>query len=161
MTEASQAARLLTGPLGYQQGWQQLLRPADPAAGANYDYTVSGQYHERVLAVQASFTASATVATRDVILYVRDALSNRILAVPGADGVAAGASNGITWADFGVYNSFANSGEIIAPLPGLLLSPGWQVNIEVANIQAGDQLSGIAYLVQRFPTDITRLDAVP
>jgi hypothetical protein len=42
-----------------------------------------------------------------------------------------------------------------ATIPDLLLPSGWFVKVNVAGIQAGDQLSGIRMVMQRFPTDIT------
>lgn len=37
--------------------------------------------------------------------------------------------------------------------PDLTLEPGWQVQIAVGNIQAGDQLSGISLLVERYSSN--------
>lgn len=38
-------------------------------------------------------------------------------------------------------------------LPDIMLRPGWQIQVAVAGIQAGDQVSGIAVLVERYASD--------
>lgn len=67
-----------------------------------------------------------------------------------AIGAASGAS--------AVYNaSFtatpASSAGAQASIPDLVLRSGWQLAITVAGIQAGDQLSGIGILAERYPSN--------
>jgi hypothetical protein len=152
-------ARLLTDPPGYVQGWQEIVYGPDPAAGASYSHQVDGRWSERVILAEALFTASAAVANRDVLFTVANAdglILSRGTAVRSA---AAGNVVGISGQQGMPYDISAVSGWAVGPLPRLLMPPGWFFRLDIINVQAGDTLTGVRLVVQRFPSDITRIDA--
>lgn len=141
----------LTGPISYSRGWPRLERLANPAAGANAVHLVPGDRIQRLLVARATLTAGEAAAERKPALKLLDA-DGVAWAVFGPSGtVVAKGVQETTWAaDLG-YAVTAASGEAQIGIPALLLSPGTRVEIAVAAIDAGDQLSAVSLYLEEWP----------
>lgn len=136
-------------------GWPELAYGLAPAAGAHYSQKVDGAYLQRLVSVFVTLTTDANVADRSVVVEYRDA-NDRRYQVSGAP-VSQTASSEDDWA-FNVFQPRAewpvDSGIVIPLMPTLLL-PTHSWRVYVSGIQAGDQLSNVRYVFERFySTDV-------
>lgn len=150
---SSSTARLMTGALAHQVGWQEPVYLPQPAAGAQWSFKVDGRYFTRVLAIRYLFATSAVVANRFPEVQLVDSNGASITSVPGGSTVAA--SNFLTAYLTLEAPGFAggSSGDTFGFLPDLLIPPDWIWKSSVFGMDAGDQFSQIILLVQRFPND--------
>lgn len=157
---ASRARLLLDAP-GYAQGWQDTVLIPAPAAGAGWSHVVDGQWWERLITANWTLTTDAVVANRFPQLALLDQYGNRVAQVPASGTVVAGAT--ITFHLMQRCPQLAASTAGTAPgwLPDLLVPPGWRWVSTGTGYDAGDQETGALLLVQRFPSDIITLDAIP
>lgn len=149
----SQVARLLLGAPDFAVGWQEPVYLADPAAGAEWSYTVDGRYFERVLAVRWVFTTSAVVANRVTRVRVDSADLVAVASVPGSGTVVASSVLRTHLVVGAPAFASAAAGFAYGFLPDLLLPAGWQLHSVTAGLDAGDQYSNVRLLVQRYPND--------
>lgn len=63
---------LMGKPAGVRRGMTQLVKPANPAAGASFTYKVDPAFWERIVAVTFQLVTSAAVANRSVVLQYQD-----------------------------------------------------------------------------------------
>lgn len=150
---SSGTARLMAGALGYQVGWQQPVYVPNPAAGAQWSFTVDGRYYTRVLAVRFTFTTDAVVGNRSPQLVLTDTNGFVITKVPAGSGIAASSSVSANLSLIAPQPALGGGGDLFGYLPDLLLPPGWTWGTSVGTIDPGDQFSGIVLLVQQFPND--------
>src|SRR6267142_1490704 len=148
---SSDTARLMMGALDHQVGWQEPVYIPNPAAGQNWKFKVDGRYFTRVLSVTFVLQTSAVVANRFPQLQLLD--SNGVLITEiGAGGTVVATSNLQNYLTVGnPFISAGASGGSFGYMPDLLIPPDWSWQSQVFGIDAGDQLSGIVLLVQRFP----------
>lgn len=144
--------RGLTEEFAYGYGWQEVVAVANPAAGQELTYSIAGQYDSRLLACEVLLTTSAAVASRYLTLQYL-----------GGDGVpfaVNGAAVLVTASSTAQY-SFShargtaewNTGTgVFVPLLPQFLEPGESIKIDVDSIQAGDTLTNIRLVLERFPT---------
>lgn len=156
---SSDTARLMTGALSYQVGWQQPLYLPNPAAGASWAHTVDGRYFERALAITFTLVTSAVVANRFAQLYVLDTNGNIVTSVPAAGVIPASTTVNVFLSLGNPTLSNSTSGGAFGFIPDLLLPPGWQWKLNIFNEDAGDQVSATVLLVQQFPNDATSITA--
>jgi len=130
-----------------------------PAAGAVWTHKVDGRYYERLLAVTYTFTTSAVVANRNIVLNMLDSNGVIITQVPGSFALPAST----VASDFFQVNSpsydFAPGANTYRYLPDFLVPPGWSWNSSVSSIDVGDAFTGVVLLVQRFPNDAAMISA--
>lgn len=157
----SQTARLMADAPGFAVGWQELVRLPSPAAGAQWSFKVDGRYFARVLAIQATFTASAVVATRFQHLILSDNNGNMVTSAPMSGGVAASTAIVASLETSGPAYSAGTIGLTSGHMPGLLIPPDWVWSTTVDSMDAGDKWSAIALLVQRFPNDAAMVSVGP
>jgi hypothetical protein len=149
----SDTARLMSGALGFQVGWQEPVYIPNPAAGADWKYTVGGRYFERLISAHWDFGASAAAGTRVLDLSLLDQNGNTIITVPAAGHVATGTSIAINLM-VGMQVLSSNAAlETWGGIPDLLIPPGWTWEASTAFIDVADTETGIVLLVQRFPSD--------
>lgn len=112
-----------------------------PAAGAELSAKIEGGAWERVAAVTVALTSSVAVANRAVALIVRDHDGRAVASVPAAAVQAAGVTVLYSFVR-GVASAYGPvGGRAVAPAPDVFLQPGWTIEIAVAAIDAGDQLT--------------------
>lgn len=144
--------RGLTDEAMYGYGWQEVVAGITPAAGAEYTYTVPGQYQTRVHGIVFLLTTSADVANR----YVTVQFCGGDLvpfAISGAAVLVTASSAAQFAGDAGRGTAEWNTGTgVFFPLADAILEPGEKVKIDVDAIQAADTLTNIRLLVDRYPT---------
>lgn len=115
---------------------------SNPAAGADWTYTVPAGATYRLVSAFATLATSASVANRVPELIIDDgthSLSGSLMASPQTAGV----TDTYTWGS-GLPLSAALSAANTAPLPqSLTLAAGWRVRTSTSGIQAADQWSTI------------------
>lgn len=141
-----------TFQISYPQG--QLQRPTDgaglakpvqvanPAAGADWTYTVPASSRNRIVSLSATLTAAAAVANRFVSLIIDDG-ANVVAVIPSGITLVATIVNTYTFAD-SVPQTAAFDLKSAAPLPSnIILPPAYRVRVTTTNIQAADQWTNI------------------
>lgn len=137
----------------YGCGAQNALAVTSPAAGATQSVTVPGEYIYRVLAARLSITTDANAANRLVTLDYVD--PRGVTYVQNGAGLVLTANTTaqvFQWSRGRTVAEWAANTPVFVPLENVFLAPGWVVKFNVANIQAGDQLSSIRLLVEQFET---------
>lgn len=145
-------ANALLAPFTQQQGYLAIDSPASPAAGANYSFTVGSLNvsYLRVVAVMATLTTDANVASR---LFALDFKARGATAVRAAATTLILANTSATvfqWDQAHEVSEWNTGTPVFVPLPDLVLSPGWTVQLTVDNIQVGDTITAITFVTERF-----------
>ena len=144
---------LLHSPPHVRQGWQEVIKPANPAAGVTFTRKVPGETWERYLSVTFTLTTSAVVANRTVQIRLLDHDGSIVASISGGGTVVAGSTLNVR-ATVGLgYSDNNASGHTDQGLWDLLAQSGFQLNINVQGMDAGDTLTNIVILAQRFSTD--------
>lgn len=147
-----QYAQPLVQPVAGQVGWQELLSPAAPAAGANFRYLVPGEEVLKPLSVMARLTCSAVVGERSLTLEYRDSSDVRYL-VNGANvTLAASQVQSFVWHPQAGDADWPVDDAAIAPLSPQFLYPTTSLVLKIGNVQAGDQLDQVRISVEKFRT---------
>jgi len=122
---------------------------ANPAAGADWSLTVPASARWRVQSWSAIFTASATVASRQVRSQISDGV--QIIFSGQAQAAIVASQVAQVSAGQGQVTSTLIATEINPVLPGLLTLPGgFRVQTLTTNIQVGDQWSAIRVNVEEW-----------
>lgn len=131
-----------------QTPWRRsrlVLRPAAPAAGADWSLTVPAGHQYRIRSVHWVLATSAAVANRVADLVIGD--GHGTFAQPCA--FAAQAASLTQHYTFFPESGGDNSGNgQTAGMPTVTLEPGWTIGSSTQAIDAGDQFSGIAVYVE-------------
>lgn len=114
---------------------------ANPAAGADWVWTVPSSTAWQIQSIRAQLVTSAAVANRTPVLRVTDTAGNIVLDAPATAAQAASATVVYEWVA-GVPDQALTGGDLQLELPtGLTLEANWTVQTVTAGIQAGDQWS--------------------
>lgn len=124
-----------------------VISVANPAAGANWSYTLSGESWLDVLAVFFVFTTDVNVGNRFVTVIFDDGATRLWAFVSFAVQVAALGVN-YHLANTGVQPA-GNAANFYGVMPPLALPIGARVLTSTAALQVGDQFSSIRLLVRR------------
>lgn len=89
---------------------------------------------------------ASTVATFTATITTTGAGTIQVVAIGAASGAAATYNASI------VVTAVA-AGAVRALLPGFILRSGWAVQLNIAGIAAGDQISSVAILAERYPSN--------
>lgn len=136
----------------YYEKTAQIVKVANPAAGAQFVVTVPGDQAWKVHAVTAVLTASAAVATRDVALLADDQ-STTFLAAGVGPTQTAGQVATYSWArSLSTSTGLITGGVISAGFPDLVLPPGYRLRSTVVAMDVADQWSSIALYVEALDT---------
>lgn len=141
----------LYGPNLRPHGFPYLRRADAPAAGAHFVQTVTGEFWIVLLALFCRLNTDATAAARTLRLEYRD----------DADNVYDVMGNPVTYPASTVNEDFSFSiwqprGEWevattnLVPLHPLPLAPTYDFRVFVNNIQVGDTLTLVRFVVQEF-----------
>lgn len=130
-------------------GFLHSLQVTNPAAGADWTFTVPNQSRMRVTSFNANFTASAAVANRQVTVSVDDG-ANIYWQHDVAVNITAGQAGSI----FGTGTNATTGANplllsVVLP-PNLNLPAGHRIRSNTVNIQAGDQWSAIWFGVEEW-----------
>lgn len=144
--------RAVTEDLGYARAYQEWFPGTQPAAGANYTLNIPGQFATRLLAVTFRLVCDANAANRVVTVDYLDGAGNTYCSSGAAAVITANQTQDyFGHVDHGTAEWNTNT-PVFFPLADVILTPGRQMQITVANKQAGDQLSRIFKVWERYPT---------
>jgi hypothetical protein len=145
------STRGLLSPFTADQGWQDFIDPASPAAGANFSFQTGGQDFLRIIACTATLTTDANVANR---LFALDLLTGRgTNPIRNAATVLVTANTAATVYQWDLCHSVSewNTGTpVYSPMVDIMLGPGWTVQLTVDNKQVGDTITAIHFVVERY-----------
>lgn len=124
--------------------------PVAPAAGASYTYTLTRYDRARLVFAAFTVTTDSNVANRYLTLEYLDGAGVAIV----ADGASVTVSASTTNQRFvGALNrspaEWNTNTDVFFPLCGVWIEAGQRVKLNVAGIQAGDQLSNIRLTFDR------------
>jgi len=139
-------------PFAYGRGFLELIQPANPAAASGFNSTQDGRYISRLIGATFQLATSATVASRVVTVDYADGNGNIIISNGAAVQVLAGSTQLFSFNMARATSEWNTGTTVFAPLFDFMLEPGRIVQINIAAIQAGDQLSKICLSFERFPT---------
>lgn len=130
-------------------GFLTSINVPNPAAGADWIFTVPVSERLRIVSFRGVLTTSATVANRQVAVFVTDSVNTTWITsaptnIPAA--TLAQISGTGTSAPLGVITTLIN---ITLP-PVLILPPGFTIATLTTGIQAGDQWSSIQFSVEQW-----------
>jgi len=135
----------------FDDGWYERIFFPTPAAGVvNLIRFVPGNVWEQPVSLWARLIADATVASRVVFMEIMDDQGGVITRADTNQTVTAGGDS------FWQYNLGENifttsfTGTRIAPMPNIIMQPGWQTRIRSTAGGPADQVSQIALLLRRW-----------
>lgn len=146
-----QTTYALLEPFSYDRGYRKLLQPAAPGADTVYKHTVPGDSWERLIALTFLLSTDSNVASRAVTIDYAEPQQATFLSDGPAVTVAASTTNQAFNGSNERGTSEWNTGTaVFFPLWGGFLEAGWSWTINVANMQAGDTITSIVALVEKF-----------
>jgi len=120
-----------------------------PAAGADWSQAVPSGVNWILRSIGAQLVTSASVATRSVVLNIKDGGGNIIL--QSAASITQAASLTFEYSFFNGAFSAAGPAAAQGGLPAeFRLLAGWTISVTTTNIQAGDQWSAIRQAVEEY-----------
>ena len=143
---------LLEDAFVYGRGYEELVRGIVPAAGSSFTLAIPGETETRAVSIVATLTTGAAVANRYLTCqYLNN--NGEVYSVNGAAVVVtANTTQRFVWQLGRGAAEWASGTDVFCPLQDIFLEPGHQLQLNVANIQAADTLTGIQLVLQRFPT---------
>lgn len=130
----------------------EVVKLANPAAGAGLKRVIPSDYYEKLMSVQLKLATSAVVANRVPSLVFADGDGVQFGTYPASVAIVAGSTATITFA-MDVESVTANTNALVSSeIPGLILPPGFQWQVTVAGIDVGDQISAVAAYIWRAPS---------
>lgn len=133
----------LTRDLSFGRGYRTIAAQTVPALGQPFGIKVPGNRVWRPAALQATLATSATVSNRNLRYAVINPDGVEVLRVSANASVTA-SSTAIVQFAVGLGSPYgASDGSIMVPIPDLFLEAGYQIQVNAANLQVGDQLSNI------------------
>jgi hypothetical protein len=147
-------------PYGHGRSFQQTLRGATPAAGANFTFTVSGAFRSRLLACVFTLDTDANVANRYVTTeLLLDDNTPFNLGAAAVTYPAATVAQRYCGSMYRGVAEWATNTDVLYPLLPVWIEEGQTIQIKVTSIQAGDTLTKIRMLFDQYPTSAHWFDA--
>lgn len=140
-------------PYGQGRGFIDHLQPAAPAAGSGAVIKLDSTYLWRPLSLRFQLDTSAAVANRwpsvdycdpDGNIYVRNAMAKVFAASTVAQVLDFNAQRGA--------GEWVAGADVLAPLCDFWLPPGFQIQVNVANIQAADTITKLFLYAEKWVT---------
>lgn len=144
---------VLEEPFGIGRLLPDHLIVAAPAAGAGAIFKLDSRWQWRFQSVRFSLATDANVANRFVSVDYCDPEGNVWIRNAAAVVVTAGTAAQEYSFDGGrAVSEWAANTPVLAPLNRTFVPGGWQLRVNVANVQVGDQLTAVdLYVVQYEP----------
>jgi hypothetical protein len=125
-------------------GSVQSLQVANPAPGNDWIMNVPGTTRRKVLSFGSTFTASATVATRNINVILDDGVASHILWQDDVNvGVTASQVVSVNGTQTNTPTGVITTELFVVLPPGLSMAPLWRLRSNTAAIQGTDQWSAI------------------
>lgn len=144
------AGATLSQPFGVGESFQQIVRPDAPGAGATFSLAMDPRYVSRLLACTFTFATSAVAANRYVTVQYVGGDGQPFVVNGAALLVLANTTQRFSGAVGRGESEWSSGTDVFFPLLGVYLRGGDQLAIAVAAIDAGDQLSSIRLVFDRF-----------
>lgn len=122
---------------------------SNPAAGADWTYTVPAGLQQTLISVRAVLTTSATVANRFPVLRITSPTGQILADVSALAAQTAGTTITYVWMAGAPANNVNNVQQMALP-SGLRLLGGSTIQTITSGIQAGDQWSAITITYTQF-----------
>lgn len=136
-------------PAPYEPRPLEVVYLDSPAAGASFSLTSPGRDGWRLIAVHFQLVTDATVGNRAVTVDYDDG-NGRLFGSNGTDVVVAATLTRVFRFQQNIGQPYSNtSGQVFAPLLPVELQRGQKLQVNVLNVQAGDQLSALLATFQR------------
>lgn len=142
----------LTQPFGYGKGYQHPLTATSPAAGSSFSVNLSAQYRWRYVSCVFTLTADGNAANRYVTLEYQGGDGKAILVDAAAVVVTASSTQRFCGSISRTVAEWAANTDVLFPMTPAFLDGGGVLTINVTNIQAGDTLTLIRFIFDRFST---------
>lgn len=143
----------LTQPVGLSVGVQEPFTIAPPAAGAAAAFTCDGRGLRRLTSLVLTLTTSAVVAARYLKLEWQGIAGQAYAVAAVAATLAASSTQRYVFASTYAAQAWNTGTDAFAPLPAVFLSPGDVLTTVVDNIDAGDTITLVRGVMERFPLD--------
>ncbi len=139
-----------------EAGFVDFFSPASPAAGANYSFTVGSLNcdYARIVSCIATLATDANAANR---IFALDYITGRsTTAIRNAATVLVTANTSATvfqWDHAHTVSEWQTGTAIYSPLADVIFATNWTVQLTVDNKQAGDAITAITFVVEKFYAD--------
>lgn len=139
--------------IDYKVAAQQIITPVAPAAGNNYalPFLPLGRYH--LLSVHCIFQASIAVANRFITLSVLNGILP-VVNIPYYPAIPATSALALSWSAGNQAAPIALNASLLNDTgmgPDVMIDGFLVIQINVANIQAADQLANIRIVYRSWP----------
>lgn len=115
----------------------------NPAAGAQFTYTVPAGPPVTLQAVNTTLVTSAAVANRKVLYQITDGAGHQVDEFQGTGLVPASTTIAILLTASSPQSANGTAGTSFGSCPAAVMQPGWQLVSVVNSMDAADQLSAI------------------
>ncbi len=136
------------GLLGLDPWVPKIITISNPAAGADFSYTIPDYTQLELLYVSYLLTADATVTNRRPGILFSDGTTS-LKPYYSTTQITANQARTLSFFLFGHTNTSSFSNNIYTSLPYTLLLSGWTIESTTNTIQAGDQISAIQLYVRQ------------
>jgi len=152
------AAQLGIGTTQLMRGWAEYIKQTEPApAATSISRVIPGDTWERLQVLHFTYTCDANAANRYITYQVLDGDGNVVIKHSPCGTLTAGQTADVTISNTGTEHT-QGSGTSAANVPDVMLPSGWTVEVIVAGAKAGDQFSNVAFIMQRYPSDVASGD---
>lgn len=148
----------LTQPFGLGRGYQHPTTAAPPAAGQNFTTQLDSRYRWRYVSCVFTLTTDVNAANRYVVVEYLAGNGNAEVADAAAVVVTASSTQRYCGSVSRSVAEWAANTDVLFPLTPVFLDGGGTLQIRVAGIQAGDTLTLIQFVFDRFPTSGEYID---
>ena len=143
----------LTQPFGFGHGYQHPTTATDPAAGFPFQVILDSRYRWRHVTCVFTLTTDDNAADRYVTVEYLAANGNSQVVSAAAVTVSASSTQRFCGDVKRGVSEWATHTDVLFPLSSVLMDGGGALQVNVAGIQAADQLSLMQFVFERFPTD--------
>lgn len=128
-----------------------LVSMQDPAAGADFAFTIPQGECWELFAIYGTLVTDATVATRNVLLLLRAPGGVSLFEMDSPSGQAASLTQRYNWGGALPRTTVSNT-RVMMPIPNRVrIPPGGDISSAVISLQAGDNWGTVAVVYLRHP----------
>lgn len=143
----------LTDALGVSRAERELVTIDNPAAGGGLTRVIEAGYTVRPLALHFRIVTDGNAGNRTVYVQFQDDGGVAFASMLAPVNVAAS-----TTVDFSFWRGLGQADwigttPILVPLMEAFLPPAYKIVVSIDTVKAGDQLSRIRLLQEKYPTD--------
>jgi hypothetical protein len=142
----------LANPFSVGRELTEIVKVAQPAAGAGFTYTAKGKYWDRIASASLKLVTDANAANRRVTVSFQDQDSRSFGQYAAPFVQTAAHTVQYSFAPHVLQAGADDAATIAFPIPSIFLQSGWKVVVSIAGVQVTDQVSLVSLLLERFPT---------